>query len=276
MKKAICQYSLHRRYVEEKWTMDRFADEVKALGVEGIDFLAHLIQPPDDAAERINAVMARGGLALSGLSLSSDFNQADKAKWQAQVDGLVRWFDVAVKVKSPVCRIFGGHLPADQRKDLAARKAAWGRMLDGVAAATKEAAKRGVLLAIENHGGLPCTGEEQVEVIKSVNSPFLKATIDVGNYMGCGQEGHVGTAIAAPYAAYVHFKDNIKVPDPASPWGWKPRACVVGEGAVDLAACVAALKTAGYDGFLGLEYEGPEPEVTGVPRSVETLKRLAR
>src|SRR5664280_1848686 len=130
MKKAICQYSFHRRYVEEKWTMDRFADEVKALGVEGIDFLGRMIDPPDDAAPRISAVMARCGLVLSGLSLSSDFNQPDKAKWQAQFDGLVKWIDVAVKVKAPVCRIFGGHLGADQRKDPAARKAAWGRMLD--------------------------------------------------------------------------------------------------------------------------------------------------
>ena len=34
------------------------------------------------------------------------------------------------------------------------------------------------------------------------------------------------------------------------------------------------IATAGYDGFLGLEYEGTEAEVTGVPRSVETLKKF--
>ena len=49
---------------------------------------------------------------------------------------------------------------------------------------------------------------------------------------------------------------------------------MVGEGDVDLPACLAALRQAGYDGFVGLEYEGPESELSGVPRSAETLKRL--
>ena len=107
-------------------------------------------------------------------------------------------------------------------------------------------------------------------------SPHLRACVDVGNYMGCGQEGHVGTAVAAPYAGYVHFKDNKKVPDTSRPWGWKVEACVIGEGAVDLPACVESLRKAGYEGCVALEYEGTEDETTGVPRSVEALKRLVK
>ena len=37
---------------------------------------------------------------------------------------------------------------------------------------------------------------EQVEVIEKINFPFLKATIDVGNYMQCGQAGDEGTRVA--------------------------------------------------------------------------------
>jgi sugar phosphate isomerase/epimerase len=274
MKRSICHYSFHRRFVDEHWSLDRFADEVRALGVEGIDFHARMLDPIDSAAERIMAALARSGLILSSLSLSTDFNKGLKEDFAAQIDGAGKWLDVAVRVNAPVCRVFGGNLAVGDRDDAKARQAAWQRMIDGVGAVTREAARRGVILALENHGSLPCTAQEQVQAIKTIDSPFLRATVDVGNYMAGGQEGHEGTAIAAPYAAYVHFKDNKKIPDAAKPCGWGIEACVVGEGDVDLPACLAALRQAGYDGFVGLEYEGPESEVTGVPRSAATLRRL--
>jgi sugar phosphate isomerase/epimerase len=140
----------------------------------------------------------------------------------------------------------------------------------------REAEKLGVVLALENHGGLPCTGEEQVKVIEAINSKSLRATIDVGNYMGCGQEGHVGTALAAHLAAYVHFKDNRKKPAVKPGLPWSIESCTLGEGDVDHQACLAALTKAGYNGFVALEYEGTEDERTGVPKSVAFMKRVMR
>lgn len=274
MKTAICHYSFHRRWKDEKWTVDRFADEVKALGLENIDFLARMAGQADTIQPQIQQALSRTGLTLSSLSLSNDFNQARKEDWQAQVTDLVQWMDVAAALKAPVCRIFGGYVSLEDRKNPQVRAAAWQRMLDGVAAVTKEAEKRGTLLAIENHGGLPCSGQEQVEVIRAINSPMLRATIDVGNYMGCGQEGIEGTRVAAAYAAYVHFKDNKKVPDASLPWGWRVEACTLGEGAVDLPGCIEALRKAGYTGHIGLEYEGTEDETTGVPKSVRYMKSI--
>lgn len=276
MKLAICHYSFHRRFEKEGWTLERLVDEVKALGVDGLDFHARYIGQPEQAAQRILAAIAPSGLTLTGLSLSSDFNQPEAEKFAAQVQGVTRWLDVAVKVKAPACRIFGGHLSAEHKGVPAERRAAWQRMLEGVAAVTAEAAKRGVILAIENHGGLPCTAGEQVEVIRTIHSPSLRATVDVGNYMGGGQEAAEGTALAAPHAVYVHLKDNKKVPDKDQPWGWTIEPCTLGDGAVDLPACMAALARAGYNGYAALEYEGPEDEATAVPKSVAVMKKLVQ
>jgi sugar phosphate isomerase/epimerase len=226
------------------------------------------------------------GLILSSLSLSTNFNRPLAGELKAEIEATGKWIQFAAKVKAPVSRVFGGGMSAAERQDPAAGPCrvgprCWGaaarqRMLDGLAAVAKEAEKCGVTLALENHGGLPCTAEEQIEVVKAVNSPALRATIDVGNYMDGGQEGHVATALVAPYAAYVHFKDNKKVPDPSKPWGWKAVPTVLGQGDVNLAECVAALQNARYAGFVALEYEGGEDEATGVPKSVEVLKRLLR
>ena len=277
MREAICHYSFHRRWEKEKWTLDRLAGEVKALGVEGIDFHVSLLGSPSGAPALIKEAVVKHGLVLSGLSLGNNFCPDDSGEFQSQVENVKEWIRVAAEVNAPVSRIFGGTLPSGKRGDPDARAECRGRIIKGLTAVMPEAEKREVVLALENHGSFPCTGEEQVGIIEKINSPFLKATIDIGNYMDnewSGQESHRGTRVAAKYAAYVHFKDFKKVPDTESPWGWKCAACVIGEGDVDLRACLEALRDAGYDGFVALEYEGPEDEESATPRSVEFMKRV--
>jgi len=272
MRKAMCHYSFHRRWAEEKWDAVRLCEETKALGVDAVDFHAGLIGETAGAADRIRQAMARTGMVLSGLSLSTNFNLDDAAALQAMKDKAKAWMRVAAEVRAPVSRIFGGHV--HDRKDLAARKAGLARILDSLGEMAREAERLGITLALENHGGLPCTGEEQVEVIRKVGSPNLRATIDVGNYMGGGQSGLDGTRAAAAYCAYVHLKDFRRVADASAPGGTKLQPCIVGRGEVDIAGCLRAVRDAGYDGFVALEYEGPEDEREGVPASVRFMNEV--
>lgn len=273
MKTAICHYSFHRRYASEKWDVERLASEVKALGVRAVDYHVGYLGDPGEATERIRRAVKNNGLEISGLSMSNDFNQADPGKFREQVEGVTKWLPVAADLRVPASRIFGGHLPKEQRADDDARRAGRQRVLDGLGEVVREAERLGVVLALENHGGLPCLAEEQVEIIETIDSPNLRATVDVGNFMMCGQEGDVGTAIAAKHAAYVHLKDFTKLPTSALPWGWDIECATVGAGDVDLVACLRALRDAGYDGFVALEYEGQEPEETGVPKSVAAMNK---
>ena len=274
MKPAICHYSLHRRWKAENWTLDRLMEEVKRLGLKYIDVHAGMLGAPDGAAAKIKSALEKSGLTLSGLSMSNSFSSDKPEEFRAQVDMVKQWIQVAARVRAPVSRIFGGHLSIEHRNDPVIRKQKYRQIMDGLGEVTREAEKHSLIMALENHGGLPCMGEEQVEVIRDINSPSLKATVDVGNYMNGGQEGHIGSRLAAPYAAYVHFKDFVKVADSKLPWGWNIKACVLGEGAVNHRACLEALRDAGYNGFVALEYEGVEEEQTGVPKSVAYMKRV--
>jgi sugar phosphate isomerase/epimerase len=119
-----------------------------------------------------------------------------------------------------------------------------------------------------------------VEIIRSIDSRNLRATVDIGNYLQCGQEAHEGTAIAAPYASYVHLKDYRKRADGSLPWGWAVEACSLGQGDVDFRQCLEALRTANYDGYLAIEYEGAEDDTPSfaaqgcAPVSTFTGRRL--
>jgi sugar phosphate isomerase/epimerase len=266
MRTAICHYSYNRTWTSEKWTCKELAAAVKAQGVEGIDFHAELLGDRETAVERITAALKATGLVLAGLSLSNDFNTGDAAELRRQVESAVLWVRTAGELRAPVSRIFGGYLK--DRGDKKAVAAALQRITDALGTVVKEAEKQGVVLALENHGGIPCTGEEQVKVIDSIGSRFLRATVDVGNYMSCGQEGHAGTAAAARYAAYVHLKDYKRSPDGTL------QACTVGAGSVDHLKCLKALKAAGYTGFVALEFEGEGDERKGVSDSVAFMKQV--
>jgi sugar phosphate isomerase/epimerase len=270
MKLAMCHYSLHRRWSKENWDIDRLTDEVAALGIEGIDYHAGLLGTQEGMVEKISAALERTGLALSGFSLSTNFNLPDPAEFDAHIEDTLSWMRIAEQLQAPACRVFGG---GAERSDPQAVEEGLERVQRALKLLAPEAERMGLVLALENHGGLPCTGEEQVRMIQAVDSPGVRATVDVGNYMQGGQSGVEGTRIAAAYAAYVHVKDN-KVLDTRDARGRTYESCTIGDGDVDIPACLRILQASGFDDFVALEYEGSEPEQTGIPRSVAYMKKV--
>ncbi len=270
MRLALCHYSFHRRWKDENWDIDRLTDEVAALEIDGIDYHARLLGTQEGTVDRIRQALRRTGLTLAGFSLSTNFNLADSQAFDAHIEDTLSWMRLAETLQAPACRIFGG---SADRRDPNAVEEGLKRVLHALKLLAPEAERMGLVLALENHGGLPCTGEEQVRVIETVNSPAVRATVDVGNYMQGGQDPVAGTQAAARYAAYVHVKDNRKL-DAPDERGRMHQACTIGDGAVDIPACLKVLQTAGFDDFVALEYEGTEPEQTGVPRSVAYMKQV--
>ena len=267
MKISICHYSFHRTWAAEEWNCLKLTQEVKAAGSEAVDFHVRLLGDLQTAPAEIRTALKATGLELSGLSLSNDFNQDDPEAFKQQIESVKEGIRVAAEIEAPVSRIFGGHVP--DRNDQEALAKGFERILDGLGQVVQEAERLGIILALENHGGLPCSGREQADVIEKINSPNLKATIDVGNYMACGEEGHEGTLIASKHVAYVHFKDFTWGPDKQS-----INACTVGAGDVDHARCLKIIRDVGFDGYVALEYEGPDDERKGVAESIEYMRKL--
>jgi len=271
VKKAICHFSFCRRIKEEKWTLGRFVQEVQSFRVDGLDFHTVFLPSPSEAPDAIRAVLKGSSLKLAGLSLSTNFYQTDPLAFRKEIKAAAEWICAAGKAEAPVSRIFGGHI---DRKNKDAVKNGLVKVMQALKELAPVAEQANVVLALENHGGLPCTGEEQIRVIEEIDSPFLRATIDVGNYMQCGQTAVEGTQVAAKYCAYVHLKDFKRIPDSAAPAGTKLQPVILGKGDVDHRKCLEILKEAEYTGFVVLEYEGIEPETKGVPESIKYMRQL--
>lgn len=101
------------------------------------------------------------------------------------------------------------------------------------------------------------TAAEFLRVLTEVNSPYLVPPLDTGNFV----DGWPSIEKTLGQAAHVHAKFWKVGPDGS-------------DETLDYPRIVSGLRAAGYDGWVSLEYETPEPEATGVPRALAFLKRM--
>jgi sugar phosphate isomerase/epimerase len=147
------------------------------------------------------------------------------------------------------------------------------RVADALVRACQAAERAGVILLLENeHSCYLGTGAETARVIEKVGSPALKIVWDPGNAFMAGERAFpTGYEAVQPHVVHLHVKDARATDDGKLEW------TVVGEGEVDWAGQIKALKAAGFTGALSLEthYRGPNGDKEEASRQcLAGLKRL--
>jgi sugar phosphate isomerase/epimerase len=118
---------------------------------------------------------------------------------------------------------------------------------------------KGILIGVEDDGGLTTTAEPTIEIVKQTDSPWAGMNLDSGNFP---KNGYAQVEMAIPYAVSTHIKTLI-----ASPDGKKEKA--------DWDRLFGMFAKGGYRGFISLEYEEKDAE-TQVPLLVPELLKAAR
>ena len=181
----------------------------------------------------------------------------DKTERDKAVTASNQWVDVGVALGSPSIRT---HIDAakDSKPDV-------GRCADTLARVAEYAAKKNVVIHLENDNPVSEDPFFIVEVIQKVNSPWLRALPDFGNSLAAHDEAFQDRAMEAMFAhAYgiCHVKDG-EVDDQGK------------ASHVDLAKAFAALKRHGYKGYCSIEYDAPgdpyKPTATLVEATVTYL-----
>jgi len=169
----------------------------------------------------------------------------------------------------PSWGVFGSTLSADKTKEEVVDVCT-----DAVAKLIDYAKEKDVILAVENHGGIPETIAECERFREKIKSPYLQFTLDLGNLLKAGEDPIEASSILADSAAHVHLKDVKKTPE-GSRYPYDDGG-ILGEVVVDFPGCIAKLKEAGYNGYYSVEIA----EKTGDPwesvrKSVEYIRSLA-
>ena len=131
-------------------------------------------------------------------------------------------------------------------------------MTDAIAACLPHAEQRGVMLLLENHWGLTTFAADMRGLIETVNSPWLAAILDMGNFL-FEEDMYAAMQTVAPYVWLAHAKTY---PGGGS---WYTLD-------LEYAPIFRLLLDAGWQGYCSIEMEGGEEAATAMPKSVALLQ----
>lgn len=281
---GIDSYSYHRRYGEirpgevaprgEVWPADPrpVLEHADAVGAE-IVFLetCYLPEPETITAESLDA---RAQVAFSwGHPWPNRFHGLEGGRSWAAEQELARWIEASSRLGHDALRITLGS-PMSRGDEPA--EVLVERLVGPVRRAADLASRRGVRLAIENHGDLRAA--DIIDLLDRVNrGPVVGVCLDNVNLVRVGDDMAEGTRALAPHAILVQLKDHA-AGEIAVPGG--PVCTALGEGVADLDGLLAILSTAGFDGAVCVELASlgstDVDELGMVGRSVAWLRqRLA-
>lgn len=280
MKLAVSSYSFQQRIQAGDMNQLSCVQKAQELGFDAVEFID--LQPHDSSsiqeyAARIREESERCGLPVSNFTVGADFLKNDPQREVERLCGLV---DVAALLGTKSMRhdASSGWPDGDGRS----YEDALPILAECCRAVSAYAAKRGIRTMVENHAYF-CQGSQRVEaLVKAVNHPNFGWLVDIGNFLCVEEDPQTAVERAAPYAFYAHAKDfyirPAGGPNPGAgffrtPKGTYLRGAVFGQGDVCVTGCLRQLKQAGYDGFIGLEFEGVEDPLWAIPAGLENLRR---
>ncbi|HEV3311330.1 MAG TPA: sugar phosphate isomerase/epimerase family protein, partial [Chloroflexota bacterium] len=137
---------------------------------------------------------------------------------------------------------------------------AFGWVISSIEKLLPRAQECGVVLGLENHWGLGRTAAGVRRIVEAINSPWLQMTLDTGNFLENSYEQMESMASSKVPIALVQAKTYF------GGGRWYSLD-------LDYSRIARILNTHGYKGWISLEFEGNEDAETGVPKSLELLRK---
>jgi sugar phosphate isomerase/epimerase len=252
---SLAAYSVRKALTSGEKTLFDFIDWCAALGLPGTELTSYYFEEGFDSAylRRLRNRAFRNGVTISGTAIRNDFCLPPGPEKDEQVAQVKKWLDSAADLFAPHVRIFAGRVPEGADKESAIRWTA-----DGIKSVLDHAEKRGVLVGLENHGGITELAEDVLAICKQVGEhPWFGVNLDTGNYR---KDPYEELRQTAPLAVNVQIKVEITESGKKVP--------------ADLERFRDMLVETGYKGWVVLEYEAPEAPFTEIPKYLAKLEKL--
>jgi sugar phosphate isomerase/epimerase len=241
------------------------------MGFDGVEILQ--VQMGDDQSNaRLQRLKSRAhahGLALMGFSTHQGFVNPDKNVRDDNVAKTLNSIDIAYRLGIPTMRINTGRWGTSKNFDeLMANKGiepnlpghtdeeGFGWVIESIKRLLPRAEECGVVLGLENHWGLGRTAAGVMRIVEAIDSPWLKVTLDTGNFL---EDGPAQMEKLAPRCCLVQAKTY----DGGGKWYSLD---------IDYKAVAAMLRRHRFEGWVSLEFEGKADPAVAVPASLARLK----
>ncbi|CAN5865112.1 sugar phosphate isomerase/epimerase [soil metagenome] len=260
-------------FTPEVTPIEHVLDEAHKLGLNGIEILQRQLASEDNSyLQKLKRHAFNLGLDMYNLSIHQDFVWAEAEERQKNVDHTLKCIDLAHEMGISSIRInSGGWRKTGSFDDLIQAKGwvePWNGYtnddgfkwcMDCMAACLPHAEKRGVMLLLENHWGLTTTAEGMARIIETIDSPWLKAILDMGNFI-FEPDMYAAMQRVAPHVWLAHAKTYF------GGGSWYSLD-------LDYTRIFRTLLDAGFKGYVSIEMEGAEAPETAVPKSIDVLNK---
>jgi L-ribulose-5-phosphate 3-epimerase len=226
-------------------------------GTDGIDMTVYwLPSTTDDYLLPLRRLAYRNRVEIYSIGTRVRLAQPSAELREKELLELRKWVDVAQKLGATHVRVFGGQKPEGVTLDQAIGLAA-----ETLKRGAEYAGTRGIILGVEDDGGITDFAKETIEIVTRADSPWAGMNLDIGNFRPPKVYDQVEMSI--PYAVSTHVKVDMALDDG------------VGRAPFDWDRIFTMFSRHGFRGYMGLEYEAADDPATAVPRYLKKLKELA-
>jgi L-ribulose-5-phosphate 3-epimerase len=269
LKLGISTYS-YWHFRPPKTSIETVIEKAGQLGVEGVDIL-HRQMDSDERAYLLNLKRQAflNGVDLICLSIHQNFVSPDAAVRAKNIEHTLHCIEMAYQMGIPCIRLNSGRWGTvesfDRLMELRGEEPpiagysednAFDWCIDSIQKCLPKAQECGVILGLENHWGLTRKAEGVLRIVNAINSPWLGALMDTGNFL---EDPYEKLKIMAPKTVFVQAKTYFGGGE------WYTLN-------LDYQRIAAILARVQYHGYVSLEFEGKENPDTGVPKSLTLLK----
>lgn len=267
---ATSTYSFFRFNDEENPPVDQCIRWAGEMGFDAVEVLEIQLHRKDNAyLQSLKRQAFVAGMSLCGLSSHQDFVHPDAEFRRENVQKTIDSIELAYSLGIPTVRVNTGRWKTSESfDDLMANRGieptlegytdedAFPWVIDSLTECLPAAEKCGVVMGLENHWGLGRTAAGVLRIIEAVDSPWLRATLDTGNFL---EDMYPQMEAMAPQTVFVQAKTYYGGGD------WY-------ELDLDYARIAAILRRVDYRGYISLEYEGREDPLPAVAKSLALLR----
>lgn len=232
------------------------------FGIEGLEFVNTLWEPPtQDYLRRLKAAVQKTGTRPLLLMCDGEgqLGHSEKATRLKAAQNHHKWVDAAAELGCHSIRV---NLNSDVRVSSPADiDALTSNGAEAIVSLCEYAAKAGINVTVENHGGISTNPDVIVSLVKKVKRPDFGTLVDLGNFPD-NIDRYEAAAKLLSYAKAVDFKCKDFGPD-----GEETR--------INSAKMMQILLASPYRGYLAIEYDGTRlPEFEGIARGKRVLDKI--
>ena len=281
-KLSLAQWSLHKAIRGGEMSPYLFAEKSKDLGFTGLEYVNQLyddVMKSEDKSSSIkNFILKNNQLAsdngmdnvLIMIDEEGDLAGEDEEKRLKSIDNHKLWIDTAAEMNCTSVRLnlYGS-------KNIETGKAL---SIDSLSKLGEHAKGTGLNVIVENHGRITSNIPELMNAINGVNMDNVGTLPDFGNFC-MADEGYGSVFDGTCETVYDFYKGVEEM---------MPKAFAVSaksndfdgngdEKTIDYMKMLKIVKSFGYTGYIGVEYEGKRlSEVEGIKATRDLLIKVGQ